>query len=260
MVAIVTGSGGGGCGRAIAQRLARDGAVIVVSDLDEAGGAETVRLVERAGGRATFCRADVRDDTQVQHLVQWTTRTIGPLSVLINNASAPHPTEDGIAGWMNSIATDFLGALSATRYAIDAMRGTGGGSIVNISSISSIWHGRTTDGGFPGYDIAKAALLRMTTALAPMVMNDNIRVNVLAPGWIATDEPRQDWESLTPAERASRGVPATLLTTDQIAGGVSRLALDPALNGRLVIWWSDDKPRLVRWGDRGYREFDEFSI
>jgi NAD(P)-dependent dehydrogenase (short-subunit alcohol dehydrogenase family) len=180
--------------------------------------------------------------------------------VLINDASAPHQTEDGIAGWMNSIATDFLGALSATRHAIEAMRRTGGGSIVNVASISALWHGRTTPGGFPGYDVAKAALIRMATVLAPALEAENIRVNVLAPGWIATDGPRQYWESLTPAERASRGVPATLLSTDQIAEAVFRLASDPTLNGRLVIWWSEDEPRLVRWGDRGYREVEEFSI
>jgi len=260
MSAIVTGAGGTGCGRAIARRFARDGMTIIVSDVNDAGGAETVRLIERDGGRAVFCRADVRDEAAVRHLVDVAAGTDGGLATLINNASAPHPTGDGLAGWMDSIQTDFLGALHATRHAIDAMRARGGGgSIVNIASISAIWHGRTTPGGFPGYDVAKAALIRLTTALAPSIGPENIRINCLAPGWIATDGPRQYWESLTPSERRDRGVPATLLATDQIASIVHRLATDRSLNGRLVTWWSDDEPRLVAWGDRGYRDFERID-
>ena len=258
MAAIVTGAGGTGCGRAIALRLARDGRPIVVSDTNEAGGLETVRLIESAGGRAIYCRTDVRDEAQVRSLIDSAATAFDGLSILVNNASAPHPTAEGIAGWSQSIETDFLGALHATRYAIDAMRATGGGAIVNLTSISALWHGRTTPGGFPGYDVAKAALIRLTTALAPVVEKDGIRINCLAPGWIATDGPRQYWESLTPDERLARGVPSTLLTPDQIADVVVRLATDRTLNGRMVAWWSEDSPRLVRWGDRGYREFEEF--
>jgi NAD(P)-dependent dehydrogenase (short-subunit alcohol dehydrogenase family) len=103
-------------------------------------------------------------------------------------------------------------------------------------------------------------LIRLTTALAPSVESDGIRINCLAPGWIATDGPRQYWESLTPAERLTRGVPSILLTPDQIADVVVRLASNRALNGRIVVWWSDDKPRLIQWGDRGYHVFEEFTL
>jgi hypothetical protein len=73
-------------------------------------------------------------------------------------------------------------------------------------------------------------------------------VNCLAPGWIASDEPRQYWESLTPAERKKRGVPSKLLTTREIA---EMVASDESLNGRVVLWWSEDPPRIIQWGDRG---------
>jgi len=256
--AIVTGAGGGGCGRAIARRLARDRAAVVVSDVDEAGGLETVRLIQQDGGHASFVRADVRDEAQVSALVD-AAAAAGELRILVNNASAPHPTADGIAGWTNAIATDFLGAMHATRFAIDAMRRAGGGSIVNITSISALWQGRTTPGGFNGYDVAKMALVRLTTVMAPDLAKDGIRINCLAPGWIATDGPRQYWESLTPEERAARGVPATLLAPDQVADIVARIASDRALNGRIVVWWSEDRPRLVRWGDRGYAGYDPYG-
>ena len=159
---------------------------------------------------------------------------------------------------MDSIETDLLGAIYATRWAIESMRRRGGGAIVNISSISALWHGRKTPGGFPGYDVAKAGMIRMTTRLASLAGTDGIRVNCLAPGWIATDGPRQYWESLTPAERVERNVPSRLLTIDQISEAVVRLAEDQALAGRVLVWWSENAPYLIEWGDRGYREIVEF--
>jgi NAD(P)-dependent dehydrogenase (short-subunit alcohol dehydrogenase family) len=259
-VVVVTGSGGTGCGRTIALRFADEGASVIVSDINEAGGQETARLIEQAGGRAAFFRADVGDEAQAQQLIEFAESTFGGLKVLVNNASSPHPTCDGVAGWARAIQTDLLGTFHTTRWAIDAMRRSGGGAIVNISSISALWHGRKTPGGFPGYDVAKAGVIRLTTGVATDVAKDGIRVNCLAPGWIATDGPRQYWESLTPQEREERGVPGVLLTPDEIAGMVVRLATDDALNGRVVVWWSEDAPVLIEWGDRGYRDWTELGF
>ena len=145
-VAIVTGVGGNGCGRAIAARFATRGSAVVVSDINEAGGQETVRLIEHAGGRAAFYRADVRKESQVRELVSFAKTTFGGITVLINNASAPHGASEGLEDWMDSIETDLLGAVYATRWAVEAMRSGGGGAIVNIASISALWHGRKTAG------------------------------------------------------------------------------------------------------------------
>ncbi len=254
---IVTGAGGSGCGRSISARFAMDGAAIVVSDIDEAGGQDTVRAIERKGGRATFFRADVRSESRVRELVSFAEATYGGLSVLVNNASAPHGTPE-IESWMDAIETDLLGAMYATRYAVEAMRRGDGGAIVNLASISALWHGRKTPGGIPGYDVAKAGMIRMTTRLAPLAEADGIRVNCLAPGWIGTDEVRNYCESLTPDERGARGVPARLLTTDQISDAVVRLAENRSLTGRVLVWWSEDAPRLIEWGDRGYRDSLDF--
>jgi NAD(P)-dependent dehydrogenase (short-subunit alcohol dehydrogenase family) len=259
-VAVVTGAGGTGCGRAIALRFAREHAAVVVSDVNEAGGAETVRLVESAGGRAVFCGADVRDELQVRDLVEGAERMFGRVTALVNNASAPFRPDAGLDQWTDTVQTDLLGAMYGTRWAIEAMRRHGGGAIVNVASISALWHGRRTPGGAPAYDVAKAGMIRLTTALASLGDRDGIRVNCLAPGWIATDGPRQYWESLTPEQRRERGVPARLLTTDEIADAVWYLAGDPALAGRVLVWWSDDAPRLIRWGDRGYRDAADASM
>src|SRR5215831_7434724 len=222
-VVIVTGAGGTGCGRAIAARFAADGAIVVVSDINEAGGEETVRLIERSGGRAAFFRADVRNESQVRDLISFAEDTIGGFMVLVNNASAPHGSSDGLEDWMDSIETDLLGAIYATRWAVGAMRRRGGGAIVNIASISALWHGRKSPGGFPGYDIAKAGMIRMTTRLASLAETDGIRVNCLAPGWIASEGVGPHWEQIAPAERVARGAPSRLLTTEQISNAVLRL-------------------------------------
>ena len=258
--AIVTGSGGTGCGRAIALRFAGEGATVIVSDTDIAGGEETLRLIEASGGRAVFRAADMRQEAQVRDLVAFAAGEFGPLGALVNNATAPFAHGYEMEHWLTTVETDFIGPLVATRYAVEAMRrARHGGAIVNISSISALWHGRRTPAGAPVYDAAKAGLLRLTTGLAELAKTDNIRVNCLAPGWIATGGAREYWESLTPEQRAERGVPASLLTTAQIADAVVRLATDDALAGRVLFWWSDDEPKLIEWGDRGYKGAIPFS-
>ena len=256
-IVIVTGAGGAGCGRSISARFAAAGAAVVVSDVDEAGGHETVRIIENGGGRAAFFCADVRRESQVQGLISFAETTFGGVNVLVNNASAAHGGS-GMDSWTDSLETDLLGAFYATRWAIEAMRRGKGGAVVNIASISALWHGRKTPGGFAGYDVAKAGMIRMTTRLASLAETDRIHVNCLAPGWVSTEGVRQHWESLTPTERVQRGVPSKLLSTEEIAEAVARLAEDRTLAGRVVVWWSEDTPRVIAWGDRGYRDFAAF--
>jgi NAD(P)-dependent dehydrogenase (short-subunit alcohol dehydrogenase family) len=259
-VAIVTGSGGTGCGRAIARRFAKDGAAVIVSDINEQGGNETVQLIHSAGGQAAFFRADIREEHRVRDLIAFVEHTFGRVTTLINNASGPFRPDEAPEYWADTVQTELLGALHATRYAIEAMRRSGGGAIVNIASISGLWHGRRFPTRAPAYDAAKEGLLRLTTTLQYLATTDNIRVNCLAPGWIATEGPRQYWESLTPAERIARGVPSRLLSLDDIANAVTRLATDRTLAGRVLVWWSEDQPRLIKWGDRGYRDTEEITL
>jgi NAD(P)-dependent dehydrogenase (short-subunit alcohol dehydrogenase family) len=138
----------------------------------------------------------------------------------------------------------------ATRLALDAMKRAGGGAIVNISSISALWHGRK--GGSPAYDTAKAGVIRLTTTLAWLKEKENIRVNCLAPGWIASGDVRSYWESLTPEQRIERQAPSRLLQLDDIADAVIRLTIDEALYGRILVWWSEGSPSFIPFGDRGY--------
>jgi NAD(P)-dependent dehydrogenase (short-subunit alcohol dehydrogenase family) len=259
-VVIVTGAGGTGCGRAIARRFARDGAAVVVSDIHEEGARETVAGIESEGGRAVFFHGDVRVEEQVRGLIEFAEKTFGGLDVLVNNASAPFRPDEPLEHWVDTLQTDLAGTMYGTRFAIDAMRRKGGGAIVNISSISALWHGREKGGGTPAYDMAKSGSLRLTTGLAWLGEKEHIRVNCFAPGWIATDPVRTYWETLTPAQRLDRGVPARLLQLEEVSDAVVRLARDESLFGRVLVWWSDDSPGLIPWGDRGYGELQPLPM
>ena len=133
-------------GRAIACAAGLAGGPVVASDINEEGGEETLRLIRQQGGDAEFYRADVRDASQVGRLVAFAEARYGRVDVLVNNASSAEPSTEGIAGWAEAIQTDLMGTLFATQSAMEAMRRSGGGSIVNLSSISALWHGRRHGG------------------------------------------------------------------------------------------------------------------
>jgi NAD(P)-dependent dehydrogenase (short-subunit alcohol dehydrogenase family) len=259
-VVIVTGAGGSGSGRAIARRFAREGAAVVASDIDDEGGRETVARIESEGGRAAFFHADVGVEEQMRALIEFAEKTFGGLDVLVNNASGPFRPDEPLEHWVDTVQTDLVGTMYGTRFAIDAMRRGAGGAILNISSISALWHGRTKGGGTPAYDSAKAGVIRLTTGLAWLREKEHIRVNCFAPGWIATDEVRSYWETLTPTQRFERGAPARLLDLEEVADAALRLARDESPFGRVLIWWSDDSPGLVPWGDRGYGELEAIIL
>lgn len=252
---VVTGSGGRGCGRAIANRFARDGARVVVTDLNDDAGRETRLRIERAGGRCAYCHADVRREDDVRRLIEFTERTFGGLAVLVNNASGPDFAPDAaLEHWSDIVQTDLLGAMYATRHAIDAMRRGGGGAIVNISSTSALGYGPNSP--WPAYDASKGGVLRLTTGLAWLGEKENIRVNCLVPDWVASPQVVAYVNSLKPEERGPRGVPEQLITPDEIAGAVLHLATDDSLAGRVMVWWCGQPPRLIPWRDRGYERLD----
>ena len=249
-VAIVTGAGGRGSGRAIARRLAKERVSVVVSDIDEQEGPETVRRIESDGAHALFHRADVRVEAEIRALIDFATEKYGRLDILVNNASAKIFPERSLDEMFANVHVDLLGAMYGTRYAIEAMRRHGGGTIVNIGSTSALSHGGRPSMA-PGYDTAKAGIMRLTTCLAPLA-DEGIRVNCLVPDWIATDDVRPYWESLTTEQRTRDRAPGVLTTVEEIAGAVVRLITDEKLAGRVMVWWSDNGARLIPFGDPGY--------
>ncbi|HET9341336.1 MAG TPA: SDR family oxidoreductase [Candidatus Eremiobacteraceae bacterium] len=258
--AIVTGAGGDGSGRAIACRFAREGAAVVVCDVNEGGARATVERIAGEGGRAVVDTTDVRSDDSCRDLIARAEKTFGPLRVLVNNASAPYHPEDRLEYWRETVETDLLGPIFLTRHAIDAMRAHGrGGAIVNMTSISSLPYGGDVMADVAAYDAAKGGLMRLTCGLWWLAQSDRIRLNCLAPGWIASTGPREYWESLSPDERKAQVVPSRLLPLDDVADAVYRLATDERLAGRVMVWHSEDVPRLITFGDRGYESLERYD-
>lgn len=249
-IAIVTGGAGAGSGQAIARRLAIEGASVIVADINEDVGPAIVHAIEADGGRAVFLSADVRREAEVRTLVTSVEDKFGGLDILINNASGCVYPETSGDDWFANLQVDLLGTMHCVRYGIEAMRRRAGGVIINIGSISALSHG----GGFqaPGYNAAKAGVMRLTTALETLGERERIRVNCLVPGWIETPPVKAYWDSLTPEERKAKGVPEVLLSVKEIADAVLKLITDDRLAGRVFVCWNGQQPALIPIGDRGF--------
>lgn len=229
-VALVTGAGSG-IGRAAALGFARGGAKVVVSDVNDTAGAETVALIEGEGGRAMYVHADVSDAAQVEALVKAAVDTYGRLDAAVNNAgiggeSAP-VAEYSLEGWNKIIGINLNSVFYGMKYQIPAMLASGGGAIVNISSILGLvgW------GMAPGYVAAKHGVMGLTKAAAIEYAQQGIRVNAINPGFIET--PLLSQAGITPGSDleafiASKHAMNRLGTADEIANAIVWLCSDEA--------------------------------
>ncbi|MGB8540901.1 MAG: SDR family NAD(P)-dependent oxidoreductase [Candidatus Acidiferrales bacterium] len=253
-IAIVTGAGGGGSGRAIAKRLAREGASVVVNDLDEAGGRETVRQIEANRGRASFFQADVSVESEIKALIAFAESTFGGLDILVNSAG-PHFSQGPLENWVETIQGNLMASAFGILHAIEPMRKRGGGAIVNFSSTSALGHGRKHS-PWPAYDIAKAGIIRLTTTMTWLREKEQIRVNCIVPAWIASEEVKEFWDGLTPEQRKEFEAPEVLLTLDEVADAVLELITNDNLAGRVTVLWNGEPRRLIAEGDPGYSKLE----
>jgi NAD(P)-dependent dehydrogenase (short-subunit alcohol dehydrogenase family) len=255
-VAVVTGAGGAGQGRAVALRLASLGARVVVSDVNEAGGRETCQRIDWLGGKAAFIRADVANEADIREMCQFADERFGSLDIVVNNAG-PYLSGDRLAGWNETLTANLFGSIYGTLHAIEPMRRRGGGVIIYYGSTSAVGHGLKHCSS-PPYDVAKVAVMRLATTMSWLREAYGIRVNCIVPDWVATEEVQAYFDSLTPEERVANGVPKVLTSLDEIASAVVRLISDEALSGRVLVWWSGEAPGLIPVGDPGYGRLDPF--
>jgi 3(or 17)beta-hydroxysteroid dehydrogenase len=187
-VAIITG-GGGGLGKAQAVLLAREGAKVVVTDLDEAHGQSVAEEIEENGGEAIFIKHDVSSEDQWKNVINETLKKFGKLDILVNNAGVIifkniHDTSLDEWRWLMSINLD--GVFLGTKYAMEAMKKSGGGSIVNLSSAAGIIGTLDTS----AYHASKGGVRIFTKAAAlecsKAGYDYNIRVNSVHPGVMKT--------------------------------------------------------------------------
>lgn len=188
-VAIVTG-GAAGIGRAICEVFAEEGAKVVIGDIDADGGRETVGLIEEADGSAVFIHTDVSQESQAQALVEKAVSEYGQVNVLVNDAAAfvfGEVQDVTNSDWQRVLGVNVLGPSYMVKHALEPMKAVGGGSIVNIASVSSF----IAQPAFVPYNTSKGALLQLTRCLAMDLAPDNIRVNCVCPGAILTQATEQ---------------------------------------------------------------------
>ncbi|HXS84197.1 MAG TPA: SDR family oxidoreductase [Mycobacterium sp.] len=182
-VAIVTG-GASGIGAGIVEKFAAEGARVVIADVERGRGED---LAAKLGSDVKFRLVDISDPEQVGALVAHTVATFGGLDVMVNNAGVSSKMHrsfltDDLADFQRVMSVNVLGVMAGTRDAARQMAQTGGGSIINMSSIGGIQAG----GGVMTYRASKAAVIMFTKSSAIELAHYDIRVNAIAPGSIPT--------------------------------------------------------------------------
>lgn len=184
-IVIITGAASG-IGKAAAELFAKQGASVVVSDIQEDEGKATTESIIARGGKASFFKTDVSKPEEMEALVNFTVKTYGGLHIAVNNAGIGgelNPVADmSIEGWLKVIAVNLNSIFYGMKYQIPAMLKNGGGSIVNISSIL----GSVGFAGSSAYSSAKHGMIGLTKTAALEYSAQHVRVNAVGPAFIET--------------------------------------------------------------------------
>jgi NAD(P)-dependent dehydrogenase (short-subunit alcohol dehydrogenase family) len=196
-VALIIGGGHrGGIGHGCSLALARDGARVVVADLDPVHAEQTVADIVAAGGEAFACKADVCIESDIAAAVHAAATTFGRLDILVNNVGLSHEQDRDLRQmttdvWDQVMAVNVRGAMLGCKHgATEMLRHGAGGAIINISSTNSLY-GQTW---LPAYSTSKAAINGLTRAVATQFGKQGIRCNAVAPGMISTPESQKTGE------------------------------------------------------------------
>jgi 2-deoxy-D-gluconate 3-dehydrogenase len=206
-VAIVTG-GNGGIGLGMARGLARAGGRVVVAARNKEKSSAAVRELQALGASALAVSVDVTDEKSVNTLVSETVERCDRLDILVNNAgiNIRKPAHElSLEEWRTVLDTNLTSAFLCSRSAYPHMKRAGGGKIINVGSMLSIFGAPFA----PAYGASKGGIVQLTKSLATAWARDNIQVNAVLPGWVDTDLTRQARKELQGLnERVLAGTPA----------------------------------------------------
>jgi NAD(P)-dependent dehydrogenase (short-subunit alcohol dehydrogenase family) len=187
-VALITGAGSG-IGRESALLFAREGAKVVVADVNDQAGEAVAAELKSAGGQAVYVHADVSKAADAESMIRMAEERFGKLDVLFNNAGISHANDDDAiateeAVWDLTMNINLKGVFLGCKYGIPALRRAGGGSIINVASFVALLGAATPQ---LAYTASKGGVLSMTRELAVIHARENIRVNALCPGPLRTE-------------------------------------------------------------------------
>ena len=229
-VALVTGAGAG-IGRAIAEAFGKEGAKVVVNDLDPSSGQAVAEEIRERRGTAAFVQADVSKEADASRIVQFTVQTYGRLDVLVNNAGIEmiKPTHELTEqDWDAVMDVNLKGCFLVSKHAVIQMLSQGGGNIINMASAAGL-------NGFPllaSYCATKGGVVQLTKTMALEYRAANIRVNAICPSVIETEMGDRFVESYNaagiPVEEIVMNLQGRLGTVGEVAGAALFLASDEA--------------------------------
>ena len=182
--AIITGAGTG-IGRAIAERFCLEGAKVMVAEIEEPGGKQTVERILKSGGNAVFQQTDTSLENSIQSMVARTVSEFGGIEIVVNNAAAfvfGSIEETGTDEWSKVLGVNVLGYANTIKTALPYLKQSGNGAIINIASVSSF----IAQPEFIPYNTSKGAVSQLTRCLAMDLAKYKIRVNAVCPGAIYT--------------------------------------------------------------------------
>ncbi len=231
--AVVTG-GGIGIGRAASQRFAVEGARVVIAELDPELGRETERLIRDAGGEAMFLQTDVTDEAQVEATMSSAVAAYGTIDVLYNCAGGSISADGRVdeidldAVYDHTMSLDLKGTMLCSRQAVPHMIESGGGAIVNMSSLAAL-----SGVNMHVYAAAKGGVISLTRSMAASYASSGIRVNAICPGFVLTERVLERFgtaagERPAQTEKTARRYPFGVGEPHEIANVALFLASDEA--------------------------------
>jgi len=236
-VALITGAASG-IGRATAQVAAHEGADVVVADINDKGGAETVEIIKKAGGKATYAHMDVTKDGDVMVAISNIIKTQGRIDFLHNNAGGwelkmgDTLEKNTLEQWMHWVNLDLTSLYLVSKHVVEDMKKRKAGAIVNTSSINAFYP-------YPGqlaYASAKAGVIGFTKSMAIEWGRYNIRVNAVCPGEILTPQWWDTFNRMPDPKKAMESLKAAI--------PLRRFA-EPEEVGRAVVWLGSDEASFI---------------